>query len=33
LKAGNFGTFDDFKQAVCSAFTPIDDKGVAKTEL
>jgi hypothetical protein len=33
LKAGNFGTFDEFKQAVQTAFTPIDDKGVAKTEL
>jgi hypothetical protein len=33
LKAGNFGTFDKFKQAVQTAFTPIDDKGVAKTEL
>jgi hypothetical protein len=33
LKAGNFGTFDEFKQAVQTAFTPIDDEGVAKTEL
>jgi hypothetical protein len=33
LKAGNFGTFDKFKQAVQTAFTPIDDEGVAKTEL
>jgi hypothetical protein len=33
LKAGNFDTFDNFKQAVQTAFTPIDDKGVAKTEL
>jgi hypothetical protein len=33
LKAGNFGTFDEFKQAVQTVFTPIDDKGVAKTEL
>jgi hypothetical protein len=33
LKAGNFGTFDKFKQAVQTVFTPIDDEGVAKTEL
>jgi hypothetical protein len=33
LKDGNFGTFDEFKQAVRTAFTPIDDEGVAKTEL
>jgi hypothetical protein len=33
LNAGNFGTFDEFKQAVKTAFTPIDDGGVAKTEL
>jgi hypothetical protein len=33
LKAGNFGTFDEFKQAVQTAFTPINDEGVAKTEL
>jgi hypothetical protein len=33
LKAGNFGTFDEFKKAVQTTFTPIDDKGVAKTEL
>jgi hypothetical protein len=33
LKAGNFGTFDEFKQAVQTVFTPIDDEGVAKTEL
>jgi hypothetical protein len=33
LKVGNFGTFDEFKQAVQTVFTPIDDKGVAKTEL
>jgi hypothetical protein len=33
LKAGDFGTFDKFKQAVRTAFTPIDDEGVAKTEL
>jgi hypothetical protein len=33
LKARNFGTFDEFKQAVQTAFTPINDKGVAKTEL
>jgi hypothetical protein len=33
LKAGNFGTFDKFKQAVQTAFASIDDKGVAKTEL
>jgi hypothetical protein len=33
LKAGNFGTFDEFKQAVQTAFTPIDNEGVAKTEL
>jgi hypothetical protein len=33
LKAGDFGTFDEFKQAVRTAFTPIDDEGVAKTEL
>jgi hypothetical protein len=33
LKAGNFGTFDKFKQAIQTAFTPIDDEGVAKTEL
>jgi hypothetical protein len=33
LKARNFGTFDKFKQAVKTAFTPIDDEGVAKTEL
>jgi hypothetical protein len=33
LKAGNFGTFNEFKQAIQTAFTPINDKGVAKTEL
>jgi hypothetical protein len=33
LKAGNFGTFDNFKQAVQTAFTPIDNEGVAKMEL
>jgi hypothetical protein len=33
LKARNFGTFDEFKQAVQTAFTLIDDEGVAKTEL
>jgi hypothetical protein len=33
LKAGNFGTFDKFKQAVQTAFTPIDNEEVAKTEL
>jgi hypothetical protein len=33
LKARDFGTFDKFKQAVRTAFTPINDKGVAKTEL
>jgi hypothetical protein len=33
LKAGDFGTFNEFKQAVQTAFTPINDKGVAKTEL
>jgi hypothetical protein len=33
LKDGNFGTFDEFKQAVRTTFTPIDDEGVAKTEL
>jgi hypothetical protein len=33
LKAGNFGTFDEFKQAVQTVFTPIDDEGVAKMEL
>jgi hypothetical protein len=33
LKAGNFSTFDDFKQAVQTAFTPINDEEVAKTEL
>jgi hypothetical protein len=33
LKAGDFGTFDEFKQAVRTVFTPIDDEGVAKTEL
>jgi hypothetical protein len=33
LNTGNFGTFDEFKQAVKTAFTPIDDEGVAKTEL
>jgi hypothetical protein len=33
LKAGSFGTFKDFKAAVKTAFTPIDDEGVAKTEL
>jgi hypothetical protein len=33
LKARNFGTFDEFKQAVQTAFTPINDEGVAKTEL
>jgi hypothetical protein len=33
LKAGNFGTFDKFKQAVQTAFTPINNKGVAKIEL
>jgi hypothetical protein len=33
LKAGNFETFDKFKQAVQTVFTPIDDEGVAKTEL
>jgi hypothetical protein len=33
LKDGNFGTFDEFKQAVRTAFTPIDNEGVAKTEL
>jgi hypothetical protein len=33
LKARDFGTFDKFKQAVRTAFTPIDDEGVAKTEL
>jgi hypothetical protein len=33
LKAGTFGTFKDFKAAVKTAFTPIDDEGVAKTEL
>jgi hypothetical protein len=33
LKAGNFGTFDKFKQTVQTAFTPIDNEGVAKTEL
>jgi hypothetical protein len=33
LKARNFGTFDEFKQAVQTVFTPIDDEGVAKTEL
>jgi hypothetical protein len=33
LKAGDFGTFDEFKQAVRTAFTPINDEGVAKTEL
>jgi hypothetical protein len=33
LKAGNFGTFDEFKQAVQTVFTPINDEGVAKTEL
>jgi hypothetical protein len=33
LKARNFETFDEFKQAVQIAFTPIDDEGVAKTEL
>jgi hypothetical protein len=31
LRDGNFGTFDEFKQAVKTAFTPINDKGVAKT--
>jgi hypothetical protein len=33
LKAGNFGTFNEFKKAVQTVFTPIDDEGVAKTEL
>jgi hypothetical protein len=33
LKVGDFGTFDEFKQAVRTAFTPINDEGVAKTEL
>jgi hypothetical protein len=33
LKAGNFGTFNEFKQAIQTAFTPIDDEGVAKTKL
>jgi hypothetical protein len=33
LRAGDFGTFDKFKQAVRTVFTPIDDEGVAKTEL
>jgi hypothetical protein len=33
LKARNFGTFDKFKQAVQTVFTPINNEGVAKTEL
>jgi hypothetical protein len=33
LKARNFSTFKDFKQAIKTTFTPIDDEGVAKTEL
>jgi hypothetical protein len=33
LKAGNFGTFNKFKQAIQTAFIPINDKEVAKTEL
>jgi hypothetical protein len=33
LKARDLGTFDEFKQAVQTAFTPIDNEGVAKTEL
>jgi hypothetical protein len=33
LKARDFGTFDEFKQAVRTVFTPINDEGVAKTEL
>ena len=33
LKAGSFGTFEAFKTAVKTAFTPINDEGVAKTEL
>jgi hypothetical protein len=33
LKAGNFSTFNKFKQAIQTTFTPINDEGVAKTEL
>jgi hypothetical protein len=33
LKARDFSTFNDFKQAVRTAFTPINDEEVAKTEL
>jgi hypothetical protein len=33
LKARSFGTFEDFKAAVKTIFTPINDEGVAKTEL
>jgi hypothetical protein len=33
LKAGSFGTFNKFKQAIQTTFTPINDEGVAKMKL